>query len=128
MTEKTNKNAFTLVEAVLAIAIISVSAIAMLAATSTCLGAASRARNYHTAVAVLDQGELEYPLLPTNAVEDNIVEPYEPLLEGFVFSRDVEEIEDEEDLFVIRTRVTWSRRGRDSFEEVVGYLYTTNHP
>ena len=119
---------FTLIEAVLAIAIMSISAFALLAATSQCLAVASKARSYHIAVSVMDQGLLENPLIKTNEVDELGVDEYQPLENGFVFSRVVEELEDEEDLFVLRTRVTWSRRGKQSFEEVATYLYSTNHP
>ena len=118
---------FTLVEAVLALAIMTISAVALLAAASRCLAVARVARNYQTAVSVLNIGEMEHPLIATNEVFENVVEPvtYE---NGFVFSRTVEAREDEEDMFVVRTRVSWSARGKDAFEEVATYLYSTNHP
>jgi hypothetical protein len=40
--------------------------------------------------------------------------------------RTTERSENDEDLLVVRTRVSWSRRGKDSFEEVTTYLYFTN--
>ena len=120
------KRAFTLIEAVIAIAIISMSGFAMLAAASRCLAVASASRNYHAAVTVIDQGGLEHPIAPTNDVYDNVVEEVE-YANGFTFSRSVEEIEDEEDLFLVRTKVTWTSRGKEAFEEVVTYLYSTNH-
>lgn len=117
---------FTLVEAVLALAIMTISAAALLVAASRCLAVARLASNYQTAANVLARGEMENPLLPTNEVTDNVVDPvtYD---NGFTYSRTVEEREDEEDMFVVRSRVTWSARGREAFEEVSTYLYSTNH-
>lgn len=122
---------FTLVEAVLALAIMCVTAFALMAASSRCLQVARTARNYHTAVFALDRAELEYPLLPTNDINDNIVEDvtYD---NGLTFSRKVEPLESEDDsdpdMFVVRSRVSWSVKGKESFEEVATFLYNTNHP
>ena len=119
---------FTLIEAVMAVAIISVCALALLTAASQCTLVARANENYHAAVAVLDLGELEHPLVMTNEVFENEVDEYEPLENGFVFTRTVSEIEDEEDMFLVQTKVSWAARGRQSFEEVETYIYSTNHP
>jgi hypothetical protein len=75
----------------------------------------------------MDRGNLDYPLLVTNEVYDNVVAPIR-FDDGYVYTRDVDPDPDEEDLFIIRTRVSWSTSGRKSFEEVESYIYTTNHP
>jgi prepilin-type N-terminal cleavage/methylation domain-containing protein len=123
---KEARRGFTLVEAVLALAIMTISAVTLLSAASRCLAVARLARNFETAAGTLSRGETEYPLVPTNEVLENVVEPvtYD---NGFVFSRTVDKLEDEEDMFVVHTRVSWSARGKDAFEEVATYLYSTNH-
>lgn len=125
--KRTDQQAFTLIEAILAVAIMSMSAFAFLSLASQCLGVASLSRHYHNAVMVMDRAHLDYPLLMTNDVYDNVVAPV-TFDNGYVFTRNVEPDEDEEDLFIVRTRVSWSARGKKSFEEVESYIYTTNHP
>ena len=121
---------FTLVEAVLALAIMALSAFALMSAASRCVAVARTARNYQTAVSVLDKGELDHPLVLTNKVSDNIVEPITDE-NGFTFARDIQPTnpgdKNEEDMFMARTTVSWSVKGKSSFEEVTTYLYSTNH-
>ena len=83
-------------------------------------------RNYQTAREVLEQGELDYPLSWTNSIEDNTVAPVE-YPGGFTFSRNLDQVDGEEDLFIVTRRITWSETGQSSFEEVTSYLYCQNH-
>ena len=124
---QTRKRGFTLIEAVVAVAIMSVSVFALLAAASRCLAIARTARSFHTAAAVLDQGELEHPYVATNDIADIELEPVD-YDNGFTFARAVEPLEGEDDMFVVRTRVSWSAKGRHVFEETERLLFTTNHP
>ena len=117
--------AFTLVEAVVALAILSIGIFVIIEATARCLAVIRVSRNYQTARAVLDRGESEFPLQPTNAVSDNIVQGAE-LVPGYTFSRELEAVDGEEKLYMVTTRVTWSETGLDSAEEVVSYLYFPN--
>ena len=117
--------AFTLVEAVVALAILSIGIFVIIEATARCLAVIRVSRNYQTARAVLDRGESEFPLQSTNAVSDNIVQGAE-LVPGYTFSRELEAVDGEEKLYMVTTRVTWSETGRDSAEEVVSYLYFPN--
>ena len=69
------------------------------------------------------QAEVEYPLIVTNELED-IEVPLMTLDNGMTFERVVEEDdEDEDDLYVVTTRVGWSSRGAERFDEVVQYVY-----
>ena len=112
----------TLVEAILALAILGIGIFVLIETTARCLAVIRVSRHYQTARAVLDQGELDYPLQGTNAPDNNIVAPVE-YPGGFTFSRNLDPVDGEEDIFIVRTRVTWSESGRASFEEVVSYLY-----
>ncbi|MFC1461534.1 hypothetical protein ACFLQR_03330, partial [Verrucomicrobiota bacterium] len=94
----------TLVEAILALAILSIGILVLVETTARCLAVIRVSRNYQTARAVLDRGELEYPLHGSNTVEDNIVSPVE-YDNGFTFARDLTQVDGEEDLFVVTTRV-----------------------
>ncbi|MBI2437310.1 MAG: prepilin-type N-terminal cleavage/methylation domain-containing protein [Lentisphaerae bacterium] len=116
---------FTLVEAVIALAILSIGIFVIIEATARCLAVIRSSRNYQTARTVLDRGEAEFPLQSTNAVEDNTVAAteYEP---GYSFERELEEVDGEKKLYVVKTRVTWSESGQGSVEELVSYLYFPN--
>ena len=117
--------AFTLVEAVVALAILSIGIFVIIEVTSRCLAVIRVSRNYQTARAVLDRGESDFPLQPTNTVSDNVVQgtEYAP---GYVFSRELDEVDGEKKLYQVTTRVTWSESGQASVEEVVSYLYFPN--
>lgn len=116
------RNGFTLIEAVISLAILGLTVAVMVEATSRCLAVIRISRNYHAARTVLEQGELEHPLVSSNEVQDNIVEPVD-YGNGFAYSRDLQQSADEKDLYVVRSRVTWAEQGKHSFEEVVSYCY-----
>ncbi|NLB59991.1 MAG: prepilin-type N-terminal cleavage/methylation domain-containing protein [Lentisphaerae bacterium] len=115
--------AFTLIEAVLALAILGISVFVLVECTARCLAVIRSARHYQTARQVLDQGELEYPLSWTNDLEHNRVAAV-TYPNGYTFARDLTAVDGEENLFVVVTRVGWSESGRASWEEVVSYLYS----
>lgn len=114
----------TLVEAVLALAILSIGIFILVETTAKCLAVVRVSRNYQTARAVLDRGESEYPLRGTNGVEKNQVAPVD--YDGYIFSRDLQPIDGEKKLFVVTTKIAWSETGRESFEEMVSYVYCPN--
>ncbi|MDD5676770.1 MAG: prepilin-type N-terminal cleavage/methylation domain-containing protein [Kiritimatiellae bacterium] len=116
---------FTLIEAVVALAILSIGIFVIVEATARCLAVIRVSRNYQTARAVLDQGESEFPLQPSNAVSDNAVQG-EELVPGYTFSRELEAVDGEKKLYMVKTRVAWSESGQASAEEVVSYLYFPN--
>ena len=119
------QSAFTLVEAVIALAILSIGIFVIVEATARCLAVIRVSRNYQTARAVLDQGESEFPLQPTNRPSESAVQG-EELVPGYTFSRELEAVSGEKKLYVVTTRVTWSESGQASAEEVVSYLYFPN--
>ncbi len=55
-------------------------------------------------------------------IEEVVVEP-EDFGNGVMFSRDYEDDEDEDGLYVVRSRVQWSNKERQNTEEVVQYVY-----
>lgn len=122
--EMKNKSGMTLVESVLALAILSIGIFILIETTAKCLAVVRMARNYQTARAVLDRGESEHPLRGTNSVEDNTVEPVD--YDGYTFARDLQPVEGEKKLFVVTTKVKWSETGHDSGEELVSYVYCPN--
>jgi prepilin-type N-terminal cleavage/methylation domain-containing protein len=129
------KSGLTLVEVLIALAILSASAGVLLMATSRCLNVVSTAKNYYEARRILEVGDLEHPVLVIKKADDpgaaedkaiNLTVGPVDYPGGFTFSRTCERSETYEDLLVIRTRASWSKRGKAAFEEVTTYLYFTN--
>jgi len=118
------KNGFTLVEAVVAVAIIVIAGFSILAAASRCAAVAANVRNHHDAVAVLDLGELDHPYVATNDMDDIEVDPAP--YGKFTFSRIVQQMPDEDDFYVVKTRVSWNSKGKQVYEEVETLLFSTN--
>jgi prepilin-type N-terminal cleavage/methylation domain-containing protein len=118
------RSGFTLIEVLVATLLLAVGMTSMLVAASRCLQVMKRASLYQETQWTLNRGELDFPMLPTEEVEDWDVsgETYE---NGLMFSRTVEPSSEEEEdgLFVVTSRVTWSTRGRELYEEVVRYVY-----
>ncbi len=120
---KASTSGMTLVEVIIAITILGVGLTAFLTATSKCLTVIKISKNYQTAQWVLGQGELDYPLIVTNELEDMEVGE-ESYLDGFIFSRTVDEEDEIEDgLYVVRTRVSWMDRNSTAYEETLQYVY-----
>jgi prepilin-type N-terminal cleavage/methylation domain-containing protein len=124
--QRVRKAGLTLIEVMLAMAILGIGIFVLAEATSRCLAVIRVAKNHHTARFVLSRGELEHPIVwEEDEVVNVAVEPVE-YQSGFTFSRSFAET-DTEGLYEVHTRVSWSDRGGNAFEEVVGYLYCTNN-
>ena len=115
------RSGLTLIEVLVAVAIVGTGFVVLLTGAARCLAVMKLARHYQTAQWVLGRGEAEFPLTATDDVEELEVsgEEYE---NGFTFSREIEEDEDEDELFVVRTRVTWTDSGHERYEETVRYI------
>jgi prepilin-type N-terminal cleavage/methylation domain-containing protein len=124
MKARGRSHGLTLIEVMLAVVIIAGGLTVLLTGAARCLTAVKQAQYYQEAQWTLAKGETEHPLLHTNDLEALEVDDvdYE---NGFTFSRRVADIEEENEdgLFEIRTRVTWSVRGQAAFEEVVRLMY-----
>ncbi len=118
-----SRSGFSLIEVVIAAGILGVSLAVLLTAASRCLLVLSMATHYQEAQLVRSQVEVEYPLIVTNELED-IEVPLMTLDNGMTFERVVEEDdEDEDNLYVVTTRIGWTARGAERFDEVVQYVY-----
>jgi len=126
------KAGMTLIEILMALAILAISAGVLMTATSRCLNVISTAKNYYEARRILETGELEYPLLVVQkkgekdlkALNLNVGPIEYP--RNFTYQRTSVRDEDKQDLMVVKSRVTWSAKGKSAFEEVTSYLYYTN--
>ena len=114
----------TLIEVLIATAILAAGLTILLTGVSRCLAVMKRSKQYQTAQWTLNLGELENPLAVTNDVEEMKVSAVD-YPNGYTYSRDADEKdpEDKDGLYVVRSKVTWSSRSRESSEEVVRYVY-----
>lgn len=118
-----SRSGFSLIEVVIAAAILGVSLMVLLTAASRCLLVLSIATHYQAAQLTRSAAEVEYPLNVTNELEELNVSQM-TTDNGLTFERFVEEDdEDEDDLYVVTTRVGWSARGNERFDDVVQYVY-----
>jgi prepilin-type N-terminal cleavage/methylation domain-containing protein len=119
------KKGFTLVEVLLAVVILSLGLTVILTGTGRCLAVMKRAQTYQNAIFALQKGEAEHPLTTvTNDVKN--LEVQDEKYGEFTYSRTVDEDTDEDGLYAVHSRVTWTQRGKESFEEVVCYVLCPN--
>ena len=119
------QNGFTLIEVLIAVAILGIGMAVLLTGASRCLAALKQARVYQQAQWTLQMGMLEHPMLPTDDVDDWIVDG-ETYDNDMTFYREVEEEESEADqndgLFIVHSGVRWTDKGNSMREEVVEYV------
>lgn len=116
------RKGMTLIEVLLAVAIAGTALVVLATGSARCVAVFRRSRDYQRAQWCLGLGELEHPLLATNDLSTWEQEDIE-YAEGFFFSREVEEDDDEDDLFLVRTTVKWTRGPREFKEEVTRYVF-----
>ncbi len=120
--ERTLRGGMTLIEVMLAVAILGFSFTVLLTAASRCIAAIKQSQTYQKAQWTLAMGEADFPLMKTNDIENLSVGP-ETYDNGLTYTREVEEDEDEDGLYVVRARVSWDSRGAKRFDEVVSYIF-----
>ena len=120
----TSKTGLTLVEVLLALVILSVGVSSMMMAMSRCLAVVRTARNRDVARTLIQRVDIEFPIEEVDMAEMVETGDFEDK-EGYTWSREII-MDDEEErpgLFLVTTRVQWSERGRDAFEEITVYKY-----
>jgi len=114
----------TLVEVLMATVILGTVLLGLMQGLSNCLAAFSLARRVEALQGVLAQGEIAHPLVfETDPVEDLRVDADRDLRDGYTFERDCEEDEDEDGLYVVRSRVAYGAGGPGSELTVVRYVF-----
>jgi prepilin-type N-terminal cleavage/methylation domain-containing protein len=119
------RRGMTLIEVMLAVAILSIAGISLITAMGQGVTLVHSARLYNVAHQLLARVDLEHPLFDED-VEVGVEQGCftDPGLGAFVWRRTIEIVGEEEDrLFQISTRVSWTRRGQEGYEEVVSYRY-----
>ncbi len=112
----------TLVEVMLAIVILGIGAGTLLMATARCVSVATKSQYYSTAQRLVLRVNTEKPLTRGELKEGTESGSFD---DGYTWEREVIENESEDrlGLYKVRTRVSWSERGKTAFEEVTTYVY-----
>lgn len=111
----------TLIEVMLAVVILGAGMTVLLTGASRCLAVMRQSKEYQQAQWVMSVGQLEHPFMFAEDIEEQGVsgEDYD----GYTFIREIEEDDDEDELFVVRTRVVWERSGRERMTEITEYVF-----
>ena len=121
------RSGLTLVEVLLALAILGAGLVVLVATASRCLAVARQAKQYETARLLLDRVDLENPLQLEEEIEAGTEEGrFEGDYRDYRWTRVIQEMweeEEDEGLFQVTTRVSWSDRGHNAYEETVTFLY-----
>ena len=122
--KKRTCSGLTLVEVLLALVILSIGVSSMMIAMSQALSVVRTARNREIAQNLLRRIDLDFPIEKID-YEERIESGEYDDPEGYYWTREIFLIDEEEKpgLFLTRTRIEWSERGRDAFEEVQLYTY-----
>lgn len=119
-----SKLGLTLIEVLIALVILSVGVSSMMVAMSRCLSVVRTARNREVARGLILRVDVESPIESVDMADMSDSGDFDDV-EGYEWFRDFFEVDPEQrpGLFLITTRVQWSERGRDAFEEITVYKY-----
>ncbi len=120
----TSKTGMTLIEVLIALIILSVGVSSMMVAMSRCLAVVRTARNRDVSRSLLRQVDIENPIDRKTIEESSESGDFEDH-EAYTWYREVIMVDEEErpGLFLVTTRIQWSERGKDAFEEIVAFKY-----
>ena len=114
----------TLIEVLMAVFILGVSIAGLMAAISQCATSFSIARRTQALQSVLDQAEIIHPMLfDKEPVDELAVAEDSGIVDGYTFTRECEEDEDEDGLYVVTSTVRSMAGGWGSSLTVVRYIY-----
>jgi prepilin-type N-terminal cleavage/methylation domain-containing protein len=119
-----SKYGLTLVEVLIALVILSVGVSSMMVAMSRCLSVVRTARNREVARGLIMRVDIENPIERIDMADMSDSGDFDDV-EGHEWFREIQEVDPEQrpGLFLVTTRVQWSERGRDAFEEITVYKY-----
>jgi len=122
-----NQTGMTLIEVMLAVAILGLGLVMMLTAISRCLGVLKISQQYHKAMWALSAGEAKYPLLRKPDMKpDDLAVPADDL-DDIRYERTVADPDKDADgaairLLVVTTKLSWQGRGREQTETIPRYV------
>ena len=119
-----SKKGMTLIEVLIALVILSVGVSSMMLAMSRCLAVVRTARNREMARGLIQRVDIENPIEDVDMEELSESGDFEDI-EGYTWFREILMVDEEErpGLFWVTTRIQWSEKGRDAFEEITIYKY-----
>jgi prepilin-type N-terminal cleavage/methylation domain-containing protein len=119
----------TLIEVILATAILGVGIATLVAATGRCLAVARKAREYEVARRLIGQVDLEVPIQFEELEEGEESGDFEDPFEDYRWTREIVEVFEEDlEMFEVRTTVSWSDKQGPASESVVTYIYGPTYP
>ncbi len=108
----------------IAVVIMGVGIASMVAAASQALAVAKKAKEYERARRLVGQVDLEIPIDLEEIEEGEESGRFTGRDSDFSWRREIEELEDEElEMYVVRTSVTWADRGQKVTEMVQTYVH-----
>ncbi len=121
---QTHQSGLTLIEVLLSVVILGIGAGVLMLATARCLSVISKSRHYSVAQRLLLRADAEQPLT-RRMVEEGSDSGTFTDCDNYRWEREIVESDEEsrEGLYTVRTRVSWSDRGRENFEEIVTWVY-----
>lgn len=119
----------TLIEVLLATFILGVCIISLMQGLAACTEVFNASAFIHQAANVLNRGEADHPLIiKTDPEEDLVVSADSDQQEGWTYERSVDEDEDEDGLYVVRTKVVKGKGGPGLEQEFLRLVYFATKP
>jgi hypothetical protein len=108
----------------LAVVILGIGSGVLLLATARCLAIVSKSQRYSTAQRLIGQVAAAHPLTRATIEAGTESGRFEQDPD-YEWEREITESQNEnrKGLFTVRTRVSWSDRGRNSFEEITTWRF-----
>lgn len=118
------RRGITLIEVLLAVVILGIGSGVLLLATARCLAIITKSQRYSTAQRLIRQVEAEHPLTRAEIDAGTDSGRFDDDAD-YRWEREITESEDEnrKGLYTVRIRVSWSDRGRESFEEITTWRF-----
>lgn len=124
MRNRSSERGMTLLEVLLATFILGICLIGILQGMANCSEVFHASEFVQQAGNVLARGDAAYPMEPGDDPVANLeVSPDRQLLDGWSYERTCEEDEDEDGLFLVRTKVVQGHGGEGNEMECVTLLY-----
>ena len=118
------KAGLTLLEVLLAVVILGTGVSALMLGMARCLAVVRTARCRDVARNLLRRVDVEDPIDPKDVEEGETSGTFSDH-PGYTWHRTIEAVDENEraGLFLVTTRVSWSERGRNAYEEIQAYKY-----
>ena len=121
---KTSRSGMTLVEVLLTTVILGICVFGLMQGISASLEVFNASAYIHQAANVLNRGDAEHPMIiESDPLVDLVVDADGSLVEGWTYERTVDEDEDEDVLYVVRTKVVKGQGGPGMEEEYVRLIH-----